>query len=150
MVVFIYVLLSVTIIFCTLQSDAGSSSELSDSASTPLNKSTTPSQTSPAVDVTKENTNDSLAGKSLSSKGSKSDKSKREKSLKGTPEKTAKSKSPTDKPQAVVEPFEKSVGGEGSSVNNQAAVSQPPPAAIQGPQRQCLANALSFNVQGHT
>lgn len=112
-------------------SDAGSSSELSDSASTPLNKSTTPSQTSPAVDITKENTNDSLAGKSLSSKGSKSDKSKREKSLKGTPEKTAKSKSPTDKPQAVVEPFEKSVGGEGSSVNNQTAVSQPLPAAIQ-------------------
>lgn len=112
-------------------SDVGSSSEHSDVPSTPLNKSTTPSQPSPAVDVTKENSNDIPAGKSPVRKVSKSDKSKKEKSVKGTPEKSVISKSPSDKPQAVVEPFEKSIGSEGSSESNQIASVQPPPAEIQ-------------------
>ncbi|KAK2559537.1 hypothetical protein P5673_018185 [Acropora cervicornis] len=112
-------------------SDVGSSSEHSDSPSTPLNKSTTPSQTSPAVDVTKENSNDNPTGKLPVRKVSKSDKSKKEKSVKGTPEKSVISKSPSDKPQAVVEPFEKSIGSEGSSESNQIASLQPSPAEIQ-------------------
>ena len=127
-----------------LQSDVGSSSEHSDSPSTPLNKSTTPSQPSPAVDVTKENSNDIPTGKSPVRKVSKSDKSKKEKSVKGTPEKSVISKSPSDKPQAVVEPFEKSIGSEGSSESNQIASVQPPPAEIQGEQ-----NGLVMLLQIH-
>lgn len=94
-----------------LQSDAGSASDQSDSSSTPLNKSTTPTQTSPAVEITQEKTRESPSRRSssLSRKESKTDKKKssvKEKNSGGTPEKTVKSKSP-DKPQAVVEPFEK-------------------------------------------
>lgn len=54
--------------------------------------------------------------------------------MKGTPEKIVISKSPTDKPQAVVEPLEKSMGREGSSDSNQSVSVQPPPAEIRGEQ----------------
>lgn len=114
------------------QSDTGSGSEQSDSSSTPLNKSATPSQTSPSVEVTQDNTTASPAGKSLSRKGSKTDKSKKEKSSRATPEKPVKSKSPADKPQAVVEPFEKPVQGEGSSEKKQSATAETVPTEIQG------------------
>ena len=117
--------------FVYLQSDAGSGSDQSDSSSTPLNKSSTPSQTTPAIEVTQENTSDSLPGKSLSRKGSKTDKSKKEKSSRGSPDKSVKSKSP-DKPQAVVEPAEKPVGGEGSVEKKQSATAEQAPVEIHG------------------
>lgn len=105
-----------------LQSDAGSGSDQSDSSSTPLNKSTTPSQTSPAVEITQDKSSDSSSRKSsLSRKESKSDKRKssmKEKNAGGTPEKSVKSKSP-DKPQAVIEPVEKTGSTEDSSEKKQ-------------------------------
>ena len=112
-----------------MQSDTGSGSEHSDSSSTPLNKSSTPSQTSPAVEVTEDKTSDSLPGKSLSRRGSKTEKSKKERSSRVSPEKPGKSKSP-DKAQAVVEPFEKSGGS--TSEKKQSATTEPTPAEIQG------------------
>ena len=116
-----------------LQSDAGSGSDQSDSSLTPLNKSSTPSQTTPAIEVTQENASDSLPGKSLSRKGSKTDKSKKEKSSRGSPDKSVKSKSP-DKPQAVVEPTGKPVGGEGSVEKKQSATAEQAPADSHGKQ----------------
>ena len=113
------------------QSDAGSGSENSDSSSTPVNKSSTPSQTSPAAEVTQEQTNKNQLGKILSRKGSKSERSKEKKSSRGTPEKLAKSKSFADKPQAVVEPFGTSMGGEGSSQKKQSVTTESMPAEVQ-------------------
>ena len=107
--------------FVHLQSDAGSGSEQSDNASTPQNNAKAPSsQTSPSTEATQENTSDGVQGKvSLSRRGSKNDKSKKEKPSKETSDKPVKSKSP-DKPRAVVEPLEKSEGGEGSSEEKQS------------------------------
>lgn len=110
-----------------LQSDAGSGSDQSDSSSTPLNKSSTPTQTSPAVEITQEKTSESPSRKSsLSRKESKHDKRKgsmKEKNSAGTPEKSAKSKSP-NKPQAVVEPLGKTGATEDSSENKQGATTE--------------------------
>ena len=114
-----------------LQSDAGSGSENSDSSSTPVTKSSTPSQTSPAGEIAREQTSDGQPGRSLSRKGSKSERNKEKKSSRGTPEKPAKSKSPADKPQNVVEPFGSSEGGEGSSQKKQSATTESTLAEVQ-------------------
>lgn len=107
--------------FVHLQSDAGSGSEQSDNTSTPQNNAKAPSsQASPSTEATRENTSDSVQGKvSLSRRESKNDKNKKEKSSKETSDKPVKSKSP-DKSPAVVEPLEKSVGGEGSAEKKQS------------------------------
>lgn len=109
------------------QSDAGSGSEQSDSSSTPINKSATPTQTSPAVEVTQEKSDASLSRKSsLSRKESKSEKRKgsfKDKNSGGAPEKSVKSKSP-DKPQAVIEPSAKTGGTEDSLEKKQAATTE--------------------------
>ncbi|XP_022797869.1 bromodomain testis-specific protein-like, partial [Stylophora pistillata] len=110
----------------SLQSDGGSVSDLSDSSSTPINKSTTPTQTSPSVEITQEKPGESPSRKSsLSHKESKTDTKKssaKERNSTGTTEKQLKSKSP-DKTPATVEPFEKTdTTGESSEVKQVVTV----------------------------
>lgn len=105
-------------------SDGGSASDQSDSSLTPINKSTTPTQTSPSVEITQEKAGESPSRKSsLSRQESKTDSKKssaKEKNSAGTPEKQLKSKSP-DKTPAAVEPFEKTeTAGENSEVKRTA------------------------------
>ena len=129
-----------------LQSDAGSGSDQSDSSSTPLNKSTTPTQTSPAVEITQDKSSESSSRKSsLSRKDSKSDKRKssmKEKNAGGAPEKSVKSKSP-DKTQAVIEPVEKTGSTEDSSEKKQSVIKET--ANNQGKlMAWCLSNSIEW------